>query len=116
MKLIIAVIRPEQLNDVLEALYEKDIRGLSIQRIQGHGGELERVGNYRGTSVKMELNEKIRIEIGLTDAFVDIAVNVILKYAKTGNVGDGKVFVLPIEKAYRIRTGEEGKDALSPIK
>ena len=115
MKLIVAIIRPERLNDVLEALYAKDVRGLSIQRIQGHGGELERVGNYRGTTVKMELSDKIRIEIGVSEAFVDVTVKAIMQSAKTGDVGDGKVFILPIEKAYRIRSGEEDKDAIEWI-
>ena len=115
MKLIVAIIRPERLNDVLEALYAKDVRGLSIQRIQGHGGELERVGNYRGTTVKMELSDKIRIEIGVSEAFVDVTVKAIMQSAKTGDVGDGKVFILPIEKAYRIRSGEEDKDAITPV-
>src|SRR3954465_7915025 len=70
MKLIVAIIRPDRLNEVLEALYRADVRGLTISRVLGHGGETEHVETYRGTTVKMELSEKIRIEIGVSDNFV----------------------------------------------
>ena len=75
--------------------------------MQGHGGETEQVETYRGTTVKMELSEKVRLEIGVSDHFVEPTVKAILAAARTGEVGDGKVFVLPVEKIYRIRTGEE---------
>ena len=106
MRLITAIIRKEKLNDVLAQLFENDIHGVTVTRVQGHGGETEKVETYRGLTVKMELTEKIRLDIGLTEPFVDRAVDVILKAARTGEVGDGKVFVVPIEKVYRIRTGE----------
>ena len=112
MKLVVAVIRPEKLNDVLEALFHAEVKGLTISRVQGHGGEIERVETYRGTTVKMELSEKVRIEIGVSDHFVEPTVNAIIEGARTGEVGDGKIFVLPVEQAIRIRTGEEGNDAL----
>jgi nitrogen regulatory protein P-II 1 len=115
MKLVVAVVRTEKLNDVLEALFRAEVRGLTINRVQGHGGELERVETYRGTTVKMELSEKVRIEIGVSDHFVDPTVKAILASARTGTVGDGKVFVLPVEKVYRIRTGEEDQAAVTPI-
>ena len=70
MKLIVAIIRPDKLNDVLEALYRADVRGLTVSRVQGHGGETERVETYRGTTVKMELQEKVRLEIGVSEPFV----------------------------------------------
>ena len=115
MKLVVAVVRPEKANEVLEALFRADVQGLTISRVQGHGGETEQVETYRGTTVKMELHEKVRFEIGVSDHFVEPAVRVILAAARTGDVGDGKVFVLPVEKIYRIRTGEEDKAAVTPV-
>ena len=115
MKLVVAIIRPETLNDVLEALFHAEVRGLSITRVKGHGGETEKVETYRGTTVKMELYEKVRLEIGVSDHFVEPTVNAILASARTGEVGDGKIFVLPVEKVYRIRTGEEDEAAVTPV-
>jgi nitrogen regulatory protein P-II 1 len=115
VKLVIAIVRPERANHVLEALYRADVRGLSMTRVQGHGGEVDRVETYRGTTVKMELSEKVRFEIGVSDHFVDPTVKAILGAASTGEVGDGKVFVLPVEKIYRIRTGEEDRAAVTPV-
>ena len=115
MKLIVAIVRPEQLSEVLEALFHADIRGLTISRVQGHGGEIEHVETYRGTSVKMALAEKVRIEIGVSNHFVQPTIDAILSAARTGEVGDGKVMVLPIEKIYRIRTGEQDQDAVTPV-
>lgn len=114
MKLIVAVIRPEKLNDVLEALYRAEVHGLTVMRVHGHGGETEHVETYRGTTVKMGLTEKIRLEIGVSEAFVEPAVNAILESARTGEVGDGKVFVMPVERVYRIRTGEKNESAVTP--
>ncbi len=115
MKLVVAVVRPEKLPDVLEALFRAEVRGLTIQRVDGHGGETERVETYRGTTVKMELAEKVRLEIGVSDHFVEPTVRAILASARTGAVGDGKIFVLPVEKVYRIRTAEEDQAAVTPI-
>jgi nitrogen regulatory protein P-II 1 len=115
MKLVVAIVRPEKLSDVLEALFRAEVRGLTIGRIQGHGGETEHVETYRGTTVRMELSEKVRIEIGVSDHFVEPTVRAILNAARTGEVGDGKVFVLPVEKVYRIRTGEEDQSAVTPL-
>jgi nitrogen regulatory protein P-II 1 len=115
MKLVVAIVRAEKLPAVLEALFRAEVRGLTINRVQGHGGEMERVENYRGTTVKMELSEKVRLEIGVSDHFVDPTVQAILRSARTGAVGDGKVFVVPVEKVYRIRTGEEDQAAVTPV-
>lgn len=115
MKLVVAIIRPDKVNDVLLALYRAEVRGLTISRVQGHGGETERVETYRGTTVKMELSEKVRLEIGVSDSFVEPTVQAILQAAQTGEVGDGKVFVIPVEKVYRIRTGEEDTAAVTPV-
>ncbi len=115
MKLVVAVVRTERVNKVLEALFRAEIRGLTITRVQGHGGEVDKVETYRGTTVKMELSEKARIEIGVSDHFVDPTVRAILSAARTGDVGDGKIFVLPVEKVWRIRTGEEDQAAVTPL-
>jgi nitrogen regulatory protein P-II 1 len=114
MKLIVAVIRPDKLSDVLEALYRAEVRGLTVSHVQGHGGELEKVETYRGMTVKMDLQEKVRIEIGVSEPFVDRTVKAILGSARTGEVGDGKVFVLPVEHVYRIRTAEVDEEAVTP--
>ena len=114
MKLIVAIIRPEKLNDVLERLYRADVRGLTVSRVTGHGGETEQVETYRGTTVKVELHEKVRLEIGVSDSFVEVTVDAVLAGANTGAVGDGKVFVLPVERVYRIRTGERDEAAVTP--
>jgi nitrogen regulatory protein P-II 1 len=115
MKLVVAIIRPDRLNSVLEELYKADVQGLSISRVHGHGGERENVETYRGTTVKMELSEKVRLEIGVSNHFVDPTVQAILSGAQTGTVGDGKIFVLPVEKVYRIRTREEDQAAVTPV-
>jgi nitrogen regulatory protein P-II 1 len=115
MKLVVAIIRPEKLNEVLEALYRAEVRGLTISRVRGHGGETEAVETYRGMTVKVELHDKVRIEIGVSDPFVQPTVKAILAAGATGEVGDGKVFVLPVEKVYRIRTGEEDRSAVTPV-
>lgn len=114
MKLIVAIIRPDRLNEVLEALYRAEVRGLTVSRVMGHGGETEQVETYRGTTVKVALHEKVRLEIGVSDSFVDVTVAAILAGARTGAVGDGKVFVLPVEGVHRIRTGERDQAAVTP--
>ena len=115
MKLVIGIVRPEKANDVLEALYRADVRGVSMSRVQGHGGELERVETYRGTTVKMGLSEKVRFEIAVSDDFVEPAINALQTGGQTGQVGDGKIFVVPLEQAVRIRTGETDKGAVTPV-
>ena len=115
MKLVVAIVRPEKLNDVLVALYRAEVTGLTISRVRGHGGETEQVETYRGTTVKVELHDKVRLEIGVSDNFVQPTVKAILAAGRTGEVGDGKVFVLPVEKVYRIRTGEEDRAAVTPV-
>ena len=91
MKLVIGIVRPERANDVLEALYRAEVRGLSISRVQGHGGELERVETYRGTTVKMELSEKVRFEIAVSEEFVQPTIDAICEGARTGEVDAGAV-------------------------
>ena len=115
MKLVIGIVRPEKANDVLEALYRAEVRGFSLSRVQGHGGELERVETYRGTTVKMGLSHKIRFEIAVSDDFVDATIDAVCEGARTGDVGDGKIFVVPLERAVRIRTGETDVGAVTPV-
>ena len=115
MKLVIGIVRPEQANEVLEALYRAEIRGFSISRVQGHGGELDRVETYRGTTVKMGLSEKVRFEIAVSDPFVETTIEALREGARTGEVGDGKIFVVPLERAVRIRTGDVDHGAVTPV-
>jgi nitrogen regulatory protein P-II 1 len=115
MKLVVAIVRPDRLGSVLEELFKAEVQGVSISRVQGHGGERDQVETYRGTTVKMELSEKIRLEIGVSNHFVEPTVNAIMRGARTGEVGDGKIFVVPVEKVYRIRTGEEDQAAVTPV-
>jgi nitrogen regulatory protein P-II 1 len=115
VKLVIGIIRPEKVNDVLEALYRAEVRGVSISRVQGHGGELERVETYRGTTVKMGLSDKVRVEIAVSEDFMEPAINAICEGGRTGEVGDGKIFVVPLVRAVRIRTGEIDHSAVTPV-
>jgi nitrogen regulatory protein PII len=114
MKLVIGIVRPDKVNDVLEALYRAEVRGISLSRIQGHGGELDHVENYRGTRVQMGLSEKVRFEIAVSDEFVEATVDAICEGGRTGELGDGKVFVLPLDRVVRIRTGEIDNVAVTP--
>src|SRR3954454_23086400 len=116
LKLVIGIVRPEVANDVLEALYRAEVRGLSLSRVQGHGGELDRVETYRGTTVQMRLAEKVRFEIAVSDEFVEATIQALCEGGRTGDVGDGKIFVVPLERAVRIRTGEVDDGAVTPVR
>jgi nitrogen regulatory protein P-II 1 len=115
LKLVVGIVRPEKANDVLEALYRAEVRGVSMSRVQGHGGELDRVETYRGTTVKMGLSEKVRFEIAVTDDFVDRTIKALCEGGRTGEVGDGKIFVMELDRAVRIRTGETDQGAVTPV-
>jgi nitrogen regulatory protein P-II 1 len=115
VKLVIGIVRPEQANDVLEALYRAEVRGVSMSKVQGHGGELDRVETYRGTTVQVGLADKVRFEIAVSDPFVQATIDALCEGARTGEVGDGKIFVLPVERVVRIRTGETDDDAVTPV-
>lgn len=115
MKLVKAIIRPEKLHDVLQALYEADVQGLTIHHVKGHGGEPEVTETYRGAKSKRDLREKVLLEIGLSDSYVEPTIEAIMKSGRTGEVGDGKIFVQPIEHVYRIRTGEKDEQAVTPV-
>jgi len=115
MKLVIGIIRPEQANDVLEALFRANVRGVSMSRVQGHGGELDRVETYRGTRVKMELADKVRFEIAVSEEFVQPTIDALCEGGRTGDVGDGKIFVLALDQVVRIRTGDTDHAAVTPV-
>lgn len=115
MKLVIGIVRPEQANQVLEALYRAEVRGFSMSRVQGHGGEMDRVETYRGTTVQMGLSEKMRFEVAVSDDFVDKTVEALCEGGRTGEVGDGKIFVVPLDHAVRIRTGDSDEGAVTPV-
>lgn len=116
MKLITAIVRPEKLAAVKEALFEAGVTGMTLARVSGHGGEREVLEQYRGARYMVEFREKIQLTIGVSDGFVDTAVNAISKAARTGDVGDGKIFVQPLEQVIRIRTGEHDESAVTPVK
>ena len=115
MKLVIGIVRPEKANDVLEALYRAEVRGVSMSRVQGHGGELDRVETYRGTTVKVGLEDMTRFDIAVSDEFVQATIDALCDGARTGEVGAGKIFVVPLERAVRIRTGESDQAAVTPV-
>jgi nitrogen regulatory protein P-II 1 len=115
MKLVIGIVRPERVNDVLEALYKAEVRGISLSRVQGHGGELDRVETYRGTTVQVGMSDKARFEIAVSDEFVEPAIAALCEGGRTGEVGDGKIFVVPLERVVRIRTGETDNAAVTPV-
>ena len=115
MKLVIGIVRPEKTNEVLEALYLAEVRGFSMSRVQGHGGEFDRVETYRGTTVRVGLTEKVRFEIAVSDDFVEPTIEALCSGGRTGAVGDGKIFVVPVERVVRIRTGETDAAAVTPV-
>jgi len=112
MKLIIAYIQPEKINDVKQALWEKDIKKISITNALGCGAQGGYHESYRGAEIEVNLLKKIRIEIAVNDNFVKPTIDSIMHAARTGNIGDGKIFVQALEECYRIRTGEEGSAAI----
>ena len=115
MKMITAIIRPEKLDDVKAALFAAQVEGLTITRVSGHGGEKTVLESYRGHPLVYEFHDKVRLDIGVSEPFVDVTIEAIVKAGKTGQVGDGKIFVMPIEKVVRIRTGELDRDAVTPV-
>ena len=115
MKLITTIIRPEKLADVKAELFRMGVTGISLSRVQGHGGEHETVEQYRGTTIVFEFVEKVRIDIAVSEPFVEATIAAIIAGARTGEVGDGKIFVQPLDRVIRIRTGEQDVQALTPV-
>ncbi len=115
MKLITAIVRPERLPAVKEALFKAGVRGITINRVSGHGGQAGVAEQYRGAQFVVEFREKIELKIAVSEPFVQKTIDAIVEAARTGNVGDGKIFVQPLEHVVRIRTGEEDTEALTPV-
>ncbi len=115
MKLITAVIRPDRLQQVKEALFRAGVRGITISRVSGHGGQAGITEQYRGSQFVVEFHEKIEIRIAVSEPYVQVTIDAIVTSARTGNVGDGKIFVQPLDRVVRIRTGEEDNEALTPV-
>lgn len=115
MKLITTIVRPERLAEVKAALFRAGVTGITLSRVSGHGGEREVLSEYRGTTVVMEFHEKVKIEMVCSEPFVEPCIAAILSAARTGDVGDGKIFVQPIEQVIRIRSGERDVAALTAV-
>ena len=115
MRLITTIVRPDRLPEVKEALFRAGVTGITITRVSGHGGEQEVVGQYQGATVVREFHDKVKIEMVCSEPFVEPTIQAILTSARTGEVGDGKIFVQPIDHVIRIRTGEEDVAALTPV-
>jgi nitrogen regulatory protein P-II 1 len=115
MKFIVTVIRPERLQAVKEALFRVGVTGMTLSRVSGHGGETEIVEQFRGSAIMLEFHDKVRIEMAVSDPFLEPTIQAILSAARTGQVGDGKIFVQPLDQVIRIRTGERDVEALTPV-
>ncbi len=112
MKKIEAIIKPFKLDDVKEALVEAEIEGMTVSEVKGYGRQQGHSELYRGMEYVVDFLPKVKIEVIVTEPFLDIAIEKISSAAKTGKIGDGKIFVSDIEKTIRIRTGEEDAEAL----
>ena len=112
MKLVIAIIKPHKLDEVRQALGGIDVQGLTVSEARGYGRQKGHTEIYRGAEYETSLVPKIRLEVVVTADYADRVVETIENAAKTGSIGDGKIFVLDVERAVRIRTGEQNNDAL----
>ena len=112
MKMLIAVIKPFKLDAVREALADIGVQGMTVTEVRGFGRQKGHTELYRGAEYTVDLLPKIKLEVALAPDMIDKAIDAILKSAKTGQIGDGKIFVAPVEQAVRIRTGETDVDAL----
>lgn len=112
MKMIIAVVQPEKLDDVKDALFHAEVHKMTVSRVRGCGTQMGFTEHYRGQVRSVNLLEKVRFEVAVNDDYVDATIQAIVNAAKTGNIGDGKIFVMPMEQCIRIRTDETGNDAI----
>jgi nitrogen regulatory protein PII len=108
MKLIKAIIRPNKVDEVKDALERLNISGMTVTEVRGHGKQKGHTAVYRGKEYNVSLLPKMEIELVVQDNIVDDAIKAIVQAARTGEIGDGRVFVMPVEQTYRIRTGEQG--------
>jgi nitrogen regulatory protein PII len=112
MKKIEAIIRPFRIDDVREALAEIGVKGITLTEVKGYGRQKGHTELYRGSEYQIDFLPKLKLEVVVPDAMTDKVVETIVKAAKTGQVGDGKIFISPVEDAVRVRTGESGEEAL----
>jgi nitrogen regulatory protein P-II 1 len=112
MKRVEAIIRPHKIDDVREALLEIGIKGMTISEVKGFGRQKGHTEVYRGAEYRVDFLPKIKLELVVADSQIDTVVSAIIKSAKTGDVGDGKIFILPVDDAIRVRTDEAGEGAL----
>lgn len=112
MKLIVAIIKPEKLPDVKEALFEAEVTKMTVSNVIGCGQQMGYTESYRGAVSEINLLKKVRIEIAVNDDFVKPAVDAIIKGARSGNIGDGKIFITELYECIKVRTGETGSSAI----
>jgi len=112
MKKIEAIIKPFKLEDVKEALFDIGISGITVSEVKGHGRQQGHTELYRGAEYVVDFLPKVKIEIVVKEEDVEKVVNAIMENARTGKIGDGKIFVMPVERVIRIRTGEEDEEAI----
>ncbi|MFL3653473.1 MAG: P-II family nitrogen regulator [Halioglobus sp.] len=112
MKMMTAIIKPFKLDDVRDALHQLGITGMTVEEVKGYGRQKGHTELYRGAEYLVEFQPKIKIQIGISDDRVDAAIEIVCKAASTGKIGDGKIFITPLEQSVRIRTGETGEEAL----
>lgn len=112
MKYVVAIIQPDRLDDVLEALEKAEVHLVTVTTVMGRGRQKGIAAVYRSHKEGGCLLKKVKLEIAVNDAFVDATIHAISTTARTGTIGDGKIFVLPLERTFRIRTGEEGNEAI----
>lgn len=112
MKLITAILKPFKLDDVREALSEIGVKGVTVTEVKGFGRQKGHTELYRGAEYVVDFLPKVKVEVAVTDEMVEPAIEAIVRIASTGKIGDGKIFVTPLEQVIRIRTGETGPDAI----
>lgn len=112
MKMIVAIIQPNKLPDVKQALFNAEIRKMTVTNVIGCGQQAGYTESYRGSVIEVNLLKKVRLEIAVNDDYVKPTVDAIINGARTGNIGDGKIFIFDLPQTIRIRTGEEGSEAI----
>jgi nitrogen regulatory protein P-II 1 len=112
MKLIIAYIQPHKLNNVKQELYKSEVYKMSVTNALGCGQQKGYHETYRGVDIEVNLLKKTRLEIAVNEDFIQLTIDAIIRGARTGEIGDGKIFILPLEQCIRIRSGEEGSEAI----
>lgn len=112
MKLITAILKPFKLDDVREALSEIGVKGVTVTEVKGFGRQKGHTELYRGAEYVVDFLPKVKVEVAVTDKMVEPAIEAITRIASTGKIGDGKIFITPLEQVIRIRTGETGPDAI----